>query len=334
MNGEFQKSALDAQIALAYASEKGLLEDSDEKEITEIITETKHNLENISQELEIRFWTAYSKLTKKILPASVASILAVEDISQDNKWWRFMFPKLSDARKTIRYYQRLGFFFLIVMLIVQIYWIVGAGFMADLKTLPDVLDKLNLDKRAREEILQENAATDLQIQIMETKIMNIQSQLDSYTKGIRGWYTSIGIILPLEKIEVIENESETEFRITRYCSFILEVIQTYILPILYGLLGAFAYILRKLSKELSEKSFSVESKIKHVLRLHLGAMAGLSVGWFFGDTASDTINISSLSPLALAFLAGYNVDLVFTLMDRFIESLSSKSPEPKKSTET
>jgi hypothetical protein len=156
--------------------------------------------------------------------------------------------------------------------------------------------------------------------------MNIENQLESYTKGIIAWYNFPRIFSIPENI----GEEGIEFRITRYASFVLEVIQTYVLPILYGLLGAFAFILRRLSKELSEKSFSPESRIKHVLRLHLGAMAGLSVGWFFGNDGSSTVNISSLSPLALAFLAGYNVDLIFASMDMLIESISAKSGAAKK----
>lgn len=327
MNEEFIKAAHDAQIALAYASEKGLLDESDEKAITEIITEAKHNLSNVSTSLEVQFWTAYSRLTKKILPASVASIHAVEDKKNTKSGkWEWLFPNLSDARRSIRFYQRLGFFFLVLMLMVQIYWIVGAGFAGDLKTLPDVLNKLQFDQRAREEILGENAAMDLEIQIMETKRMNIESQLDSYTKGIIAWYNFPGIFTVPENVQ----EEGLEFRITRYASFVLEVIQTYVLPILYGILGAFAFILRRLSKELSEKSFSAESRIKHVLRLHLGAMAGLSVGWFFGTSSSGSVNISSLSPLALAFLAGYNVDLIFASMDKFIETISAKAEPQKK----
>jgi hypothetical protein len=54
------------------------------------------------------------------------------------------------------------------------------------------------------------------------------------------------------------------------------------------------------------------------------------VGWFFGNDGSSTVNISSLSPLALAFLAGYNVDLIFASMDMLIESISAKSGAAKK----
>ncbi len=58
------------------------------------------------------------------------------------------------------------------------------------------------------------------------------------------------------------------------------------------------------------------------MRLSLGALAGMAIGWFLKP---DDINfVSSLSPLAIAFLVGYNVDVLFTLMDSFIESLTGK----------
>ena len=107
MNSEFHKSVNDAQVALAYASEKGLLVEEDEKGIIEVVTLVKHNIASITPDLEVKFWTAYSKLTNKIKPASVESILAIEDCPETEGSIRnFLFPKLSDARKSIRFYQR------------------------------------------------------------------------------------------------------------------------------------------------------------------------------------------------------------------------------------
>lgn len=327
METEFEKSVKESLVALSYASEKGLLTDSDEKGITEVVTLTKHNLPNVAPDLEVKFWTAYSKLAKKIQPATVESILSIEDTEKGNSPWNKIFPRLSDARKSIRFYQRLGFASMLVMLIFQIYWIIGAGFVSDIKNLPDVREKLFIEKKAREEILGEKAALDLQIKIMESKIISIEGQLESCDEGLKKWYTPFKFLLYDTSFDTNSNTGAAKYRMSRYATFILEVIQSYVLPILYGLLGAFAFVLRKLSREVNEKSFSRESRVNYLLRIHLGALAGLSIGWFFGNTMHAAVNISSLSPLALAFLAGYSVDLLFSSMDRIIDSISAKSSQ-------
>jgi hypothetical protein len=50
------------------------------------------------------------------------------------------------------------------------------------------------------------------------------------------------------------------------------------------------------------------------MRAALGGMAGLVVG-LFGDLSTRF----SLSPLAVAFLAGYGVEAVFSMFDTLIE---------------
>ncbi|OQY58833.1 MAG: hypothetical protein B6245_09840 [Desulfobacteraceae bacterium 4572_88] len=42
----------------------------------------------------------------------------------------------------------------------------------------------------------------------------------------------------------------------------------------------------------------------------------------------------SLSPMALAFLMGYNVEVLFSIMDKFIEVISKWMPDAQKSSAT
>ena len=96
---------------------------------------------------------------------------------------------------------------------------------------------------------------------------------------------------------------------------VLNSLQQYFLPLSYGLLGAITFILRALSDQIHQHTYSYESEINFKLKLALGALAGMAVGWFF---ASDSTVLGSFSPLALAFLFGYNVDIFFALMDQAV----------------
>lgn len=99
----------------------------------------------------------------------------------------------------------------------------------------------------------------------------------------------------------------------------LDFVATYLLPALYGLLGACAFVLRQLSEDVSTMRFADDSRVRYTLRLNIGLIAGLAVGWFIDPMGSGVAN---LSPLALAFVAGYGSDLLFAVMDRIVEAFS------------
>jgi|SRR5271167_188146 len=86
-----------------------------------------------------------------------------------------------------------------------------------------------------------------------------------------------------------------------------------VLPVLYALLGAGAYVLRRLESQLRSRTFINET---HSPRFITAAIAGAVVGLFnFGQGVS-------VSPLAIAFLAGYAVDVFFSFLESLIQTLS------------
>ncbi|WP_139020588.1 hypothetical protein [Bradyrhizobium sp. ORS 285] len=101
----------------------------------------------------------------------------------------------------------------------------------------------------------------------------------------------------------------------------------FLLPVLYGMLGAIAFVLRRLSDESLTGEESREIRSRYSLRVPIGALSGLAAGWLLQPPTSSTM--TSLSPFALAFVAGYSADLVFTAMDRLVAAFTS-APEPRK----
>jgi hypothetical protein len=105
---------------------------------------------------------------------------------------------------------------------------------------------------------------------------------------------------------------------------ILQALSLHILPVLYGLLGASTFILRTITTELTASTFSATSIFRYRIRQGLGVILGLGVGllpWNVGLVESQI----SLSSVALAFLAGYNVDAVFSVFDGWILRLQSSA---------
>ena len=101
---------------------------------------------------------------------------------------------------------------------------------------------------------------------------------------------------------------------------ILSTMNQYVLPLLYGLLGALAFILRTLGRELRAITYSPASNTAYVLRWPLGMLAGITIGWFFDPATLQ--GVASIQPLALAFLAGYSVELLFALLDRIVSAFT------------
>jgi hypothetical protein len=82
---------------------------------------------------------------------------------------------------------------------------------------------------------------------------------------------------------------------------------TCILPVLYALLGAGAYLLRLCETQIKDRTYIAGDR--HAARFLTAGIGGLVVGQF---NLGQGITIS---PFAIAFLVGYAVDVFFTFLD-------------------
>lgn len=99
--------------------------------------------------------------------------------------------------------------------------------------------------------------------------------------------------------------------------FVLDILEKYLLPLFYGILGAAVFVLRSLTRQVRHMTYSEATGIQHLSHLALGALSGILVGWFSNLLSSDSF-VSSVSPMAIAFLVGYNIELVFAKIDEYL----------------
>lgn len=329
---ELRNSVKNAQLILAYASERGI--DVREEIIVSIINVRKKlDLGDDLEETEAKFWMVYSELARLIRPVSIESLEVIRGNrrAEPSRWFVNIFRSKSLSSQYLKTYRWVGIFILVVMLLVQIYWVIGAKLIADFHSLPIELEKVMKEKIEKEKMLGEKAVESFEINLLQSKIWNIEDNLASSSIVIRKWNRIWQMVIPVSSDSTdTEASSESALLEMKYASFALDAIKEYFLPLLYGLLGAFAYIFRNIFQEIKEKTLTSESNIKYVLRLHLGALTGLAVGWFFGDDEGKSVfTISNLSPLALSFLAGYSVEIFFSGMDKIINSFSSEKESEK-----
>jgi hypothetical protein len=118
-------------------------------------------------------------------------------------------------------------------------------------------------------------------------------------------------------------------RVVVVVSIAVNILQTYFLPLLYGFLGTCAYVLRQLTIETRARTFRRETEIGYWLRIFLGILAGLAVGWFLRPDPNQDGLIRGLTPFALSFVAGYSVEVLFAAMDRLVTAFGTPPPTGK-----
>jgi hypothetical protein len=132
-------------------------------------------------------------------------------------------------------------------------------------------------------------------------------------------------------LEEAADDRVTKYQDVRYFAQSLQedvavfygAVATCLLPVLYALLGTCAYLLRTFEKEMASRTYVPSSA--NSARFLIAAIGGGVVGLFNNLTA---VQGASVPPLAIAFLAGYAVDVFFSFLESLIATFS-KTREPE-----
>jgi len=127
----------------------------------------------------------------------------------------------------------------------------------------------------------------------------------------------------IARISVYQEVRHFAQSIRELISTIYGAIAVGILPVLYALLGACAYLLRMYQEQIKNRTFTGDDA--HVARFLIAAIGGGVVGLFKNFAVGDG---ASISPLAIAFLVGYAADVFFSFLDSFVQSFNRNAPKP------
>jgi hypothetical protein len=95
---------------------------------------------------------------------------------------------------------------------------------------------------------------------------------------------------------------------------------TCLLPVLYALLGTCAYLLRSFEEDVRHKTFTPSSRATSAHFL-VAVIGGTVVGLFGNFNITDG---ASISPLAIAFLVGYAVDVFFSFLEGLLQAFTKR----------
>jgi hypothetical protein len=103
-------------------------------------------------------------------------------------------------------------------------------------------------------------------------------------------------------------------------SFLYGAITIVILPVLYALLGTCAYLLRNFEHQMSARTFMPSQA--NSARFFIAGIGGGVVGLF------NIAQGASASPLAIAFLVGYGVDVFFAFLEGLLQQFTRNASPP------
>jgi hypothetical protein len=125
--------------------------------------------------------------------------------------------------------------------------------------------------------------------------------------------------VPLEPRDKLANDAAL---LTRAIST-RNAVSQFVLPLLYGWLGALAYGLRTFASELRSVTFSRATHIEQKMRIPLGILAGATVGLLIQPETLNTIQ--GVTSIGIAFGLGFSVDLFFDLLEGLMARLRGTS---------
>ena len=151
-----------------------------------------------------------------------------------------------------------------------------------------------------------------------------RQHLESAKSNIRDW-------LFIHRLFHLGSEKDTDASIY-YATASVGVLGTGILPVMYGILGAAASVLRLLSRRMRLSLLTPRDWTLALQQLALGAVVGACIGLFAtppgtgssapgGDASAALFGSVKLSTSALSFIAGFGVDAVFAFLESLIARL-------------
>ena len=313
----------------------------------------------LTSEIESRFWEALSHVSNTIKPASA---VALRERSRF-----LSVKKSSLFSSTIEYYKRLVWFLLAVTLLFHCYYFIVGALIADAKEGVKNFDQArtaaftaiasNQQRPPQPSGAMANSDTSIIINVGNTcEALKSWHSINDWIARVTFQFASVrsapgqsGNAGPnpdaeatddfkqlclnhklddatgyLNRLRVVDERTR---KIMSWASKIRDVVSQFILPLLYGALGAITSIIRELSISIRQIRYSRSFGFEYSLKIPLGALAGATVGLI---VAPETLNTAfGLTMLGVAFGFGYSVDVFFALLDGLIGRLTQQAPTPQ-----
>ncbi|MGH8583510.1 MAG: hypothetical protein ACREWG_12150 [Gammaproteobacteria bacterium] len=328
---------------LRYAASRSDIE-LDKALIDSLIPVLRKKPNALTPEDEAVLWDGYNRMSKLVAPATDESLDITDQIRQARAS-----PTRSEATKTwpvvnrIRWELRKTVYLLITMvamfLITQAYVILLTDALQDHTELRKEYESVNAqigDLRAASPGIKDDAAP---VKPLVDRRADLDRKLEvthrAEARLMEIWWWLYPEPAASKDSEVKDSEEQIKYvhAIESYSRSLLSILSQYILPLILGLLGAIAYLVRRSLFNLSYNSYAPSFGGQFAMRMCLGGLLGVIGGIMFSLDQAE-LKTYNLSTVVVAFLMGYSVEFAFTLFDRLIERGRSLFTAQVRSSET
>ena len=198
------------------------------------------------------------------------------------------------AKLAVYHYRRMAFVALIALLVIQVYWVIGATLVS---SIPQLNRKDGQSPPANSATTSPatsppTAPSPSPPTVPVTPVVTANAEAES-KEVTTLWLLSIWSApwrwvpellgkFPSTNAGSFELRNEW-WQLGISAQFVLNILQTYVLPLLYGWVGAMAYVMRSLIASVQNRTFRREHEVEYNLRTYLGLLSGLAIGWFVGS---------------------------------------------------
>lgn len=323
-----------AQMIISFMLDNGL--DVDEATLQQVSEARDTVNTNKWRDVESRFLLTYNNLVKRIYPVSIEMLRKPDEIDKVELSSLILGKEQREHRKkwSASIYSIITMVFMLLLLGVQVFYFLGSTRLNNITKTHDELEKALTRQRELQIITvadPNNISYELELEDNMSKTTELNNALQSNILLLEPWTKVISALTfntrGKKDIDTQEKENmKTNIEVIQEAKGYALILGIYILPLLYGLIGGLTFVLRELRSDVRKYTLDKESTIKYILRIILGAVAGLSVGLFWGDIENAQVvgfTSISLSPMLLAFLAGYCVEHVLGFIDKIIQNIFS-----------
>lgn len=117
-----------------------------------------------------------------------------------------------------------------------------------------------------------------------------------------------------------------------YAAALLSVFANYVLPLMFGILGAGVRMLRVIQYKLRDSLLGPRDLVLTFIGLLIGAIAGVAVGLYLAPsdvTLGGSAGNLTLTASGLGFLAGYGSDHFLKMLDGLLDRIFVSEPAPE-----
>ena len=123
-----------------------------------------------------------------------------------------------------------------------------------------------------------------------------------------------------EELEGIPSfkDGKPPYPIDRTVASLLGIFSSYVLPMMFGLLGTLIAVIRSVQRKVQTSRLAPSDLMLTLIGLPIGAVAGVAVGLFLNPSVlnlSSTVGNVTLTASGLGFLAGYGAEAFFRFVD-------------------